>query len=82
VLLIPAIDIKDGKCVRLQQGRMEDETIYGNNPLDVAARWVDEGAKRLHIVDLNGAVSGKPGNADIIHNIAETYPDIILQVAG
>jgi len=82
VLLIPAIDIKDGKCVRLRQGRMDDETVYGNSPLDVAARWVQEGARRLHIVDLNGAVSGKPGNADIIHNIAETFPDIILQVGG
>jgi len=82
VLLIPAIDIKDGKCVRLRQGRMDDETVYGNSPLDVAARWVQEGAKRLHIVDLNGAVSGKPGNADIIHNIAETFPEIILQVGG
>lgn len=82
MLLIPAIDIKDGKCVRLRQGRMDDETVYGNSPLDVAARWVQEGAKRLHIVDLNGAVFGKPGNADIIHNIAETFPDIILQVGG
>ncbi len=82
MLLIPAIDIKDGKCVRLRQGRMDDETVYGSSPLDVAARWVKEGAKRLHIVDLNGAVSGKPGNADIIHNIAETFPDIILQVGG
>ena len=82
MLLIPAIDIKDGKCVRLRQGRMDDETIYSNNPLDVASRWIKEGAKRLHIVDLNGAVNGKPGNADIIHSIAETYPDIILQVGG
>ena len=82
MLLIPAIDIKDGKCVRLRQGRMDEETIYSNNPLDVASRWIKEGAKRLHIVDLNGAVNGKPGNADIIHSIAETYPDIILQVGG
>lgn len=82
MLLIPAIDIKDGKCVRLRQGRMDDETIYSNNPLDVASRWIKEGAKRLHIVDLNGAVNGKPGNADIIHSIAEAYPDIILQVGG
>lgn len=82
MLLIPAIDIKDGKCVRLRQGRMDDETVYGNSPLDVAKRWIDEGAKRLHIVDLNGAVSGRPGNADIIHTIAETFPDIILQVGG
>jgi len=82
VLLIPAIDIKDGKCVRLRQGRMEDSTVYSNNPVDMAKRWVNEGAKRLHIVDLNGAVSGKPGNADIIHNIAEGHPDIVIQVGG
>ena len=82
MLLIPAIDIKDGKCVRLRQGRMEDETIYSDNPLDIAKKWIKLGAKRLHIVDLNGAVSGKPGNANIIHSIAETYPDIILQVGG
>ena len=82
MLLIPAIDIKDGKCVRLKQGRMEDETVYSNNPMEVADRWVSEGAKRLHIVDLNGAVSGKPINADIIHNISEANPDIIIQVGG
>lgn len=82
MLLIPAIDIKDGKCVRLRQGRMEDSTVYSNNPVDMAKRWVNEGAKRLHIVDLNGAVSGKPGNADIIHNIAEGHPDIVIQVGG
>ncbi len=61
---------------------MEDETVYGNSPLDVAERWINEGARRLHIVDLNGAVSGKPGNADIIHSIAEAFPDVILQVGG
>lgn len=82
MLLIPAIDIKDGKCVRLRQGRMEDETVYSNNPLDVANRWVEAGARRLHIVDLNGAVSGKPGNADIIHGISEAHPDITIQVGG
>jgi phosphoribosylformimino-5-aminoimidazole carboxamide ribotide isomerase len=82
MLLIPAIDIKDGKCVRLRQGRMEDETIYSDNPLEVAQRWIDAGARRLHIVDLNGAVSGKPGNADIIHGIVEAHPDIPVQVGG
>ncbi len=82
MLLIPAIDIKDGKCVRLRQGRMEDETIYSDNPLEVAQRWVDEGAKRIHIVDLNGAMSGKPVNADIVHNISEAMPDIVIQVGG
>ena len=82
MLLIPAIDIKDGKCVRLKQGRMDDETIYGNNPEEIADRWVEAGARRLHIVDLNGAVSGVPTNADIIHNISENHPDIPIQVGG
>ena len=82
MLLIPAIDIKDGKCVRLRQGRMEDETIYSNDPVEVAARWVEAGAKRLHVIDLNGAVSGRPGNADIINNIADNFRDITIQVGG
>lgn len=82
MLLIPAIDIKDGKCVRLRQGRMDDETIYSDNPLAVAERWVAAGARRLHVVDLDGAVSGKPGNADLIHAIATAHPDIPVQVGG
>lgn len=82
MLLIPAIDIKDGRCVRLRQGRMEDETVYGEDPVEIAGRWVEAGAKRLHIIDLNGAVSGRPGNADIIHNIADSFKGIALQVGG
>lgn len=82
MLLIPAIDIKNGKCVRLNQGRMSDETIYADDPVAVAERWVTAGARRLHIVDLDGAVDGKPVNADIIHNIAEANPDIPIQVGG
>jgi phosphoribosylformimino-5-aminoimidazole carboxamide ribotide isomerase len=82
VLLIPAIDIKDGKCVRLRQGRMDDVTVYSENPLDIAQRWVSEGAKRLHIVDLDGAIQGKPVNADLIHNISEAHPGIEIQVGG
>lgn len=82
MLVIPAIDIKDGKCVRLRQGNMEDETIYAEDPLEVAKRWVDAGARRLHIVDLNGATVGKPENADIIHEIAEAFPTVPLQVGG
>ncbi len=82
MLLIPAIDIKDGKCVRLRQGKMGDMTIYGKNPLEVADRWIKAGAKRLHVVDLDGAVRGQPGNADIIHNIVEKYPHIPVQVGG
>jgi phosphoribosylformimino-5-aminoimidazole carboxamide ribotide isomerase len=82
MLLIPAIDIKDGKCVRLRQGRMDDETIYADNPLDMAKRWVDAGARRLHLVDLDGALAGKPVNAGIVHNIAEAFPDIPIQIGG
>jgi Phosphoribosylformimino-5-aminoimidazole carboxamide ribonucleotide (ProFAR) isomerase len=80
MLLIPAIDIKDGRCVRLRQGRMDEETIYGENPLEMAKRWIDAGARRLHIVDLDGAIAGRPENADIIHEIAAIYPDIPIQV--
>ena len=82
MLLIPAIDIKDGRCVRLRQGRMDEETVYGENPLEIAKRWIDAGARRLHIVDLDGALAGRPENADIVHEIAETYPDIPIQVGG
>jgi phosphoribosylformimino-5-aminoimidazole carboxamide ribotide isomerase len=82
MLLIPAIDLKDGKCVRLRQGRMDDETVFADDPLDMARRWVDAGAKRLHLVDLNGAFAGKPVNADVIHRIAEAFPDVPIQVGG
>ena len=82
MLLIPAIDIKDGKCVRLKQGDMDDATVYGDNPVEMAQRWVDAGARRLHIVDLDGAVSGKPENANIIHAIADAHPDIPIQIGG
>ena len=80
--LIPAIDLKDGKCVRLRQGRMDDETIFSDDPLEVAQRWVDAGARRLHLVDLDGAVQGFPFNADLIGRIAETHCDVEIQVGG
>lgn len=82
MLLIPAIDLKDGKCVRLRQGRMDDETIFSDDPVEVATRWVNEGAKRLHLVDLDGAFAGKPVNADVVHRIAEAHPDLVIQVGG
>jgi phosphoribosylformimino-5-aminoimidazole carboxamide ribotide isomerase len=82
MLVIPAIDLKDGQCVRLKQGRMEDNTVFSNDPIAMAARWIEAGARRLHIVDLNGAFAGKPVNAKIIHQIAETYPHIPIQVGG
>lgn len=82
MLVIPAIDLKDGKCVRLRQGRMEDDTVFSDDPLAVAERWVQAGARRLHIVDLNGAFAGKPVNAAIIREIVSAYPDLPVQVGG
>ena len=82
MLLIPAIDLKEGKCVRLRQGRMEDDTVFSDDPVAVAGRWVDAGAKRLHLVDLDGAFAGKPKNADVIHAIVEAYPDVPVQIGG
>ena len=61
---------------------MDEETVYGDDPVSMAKRWVDAGARRLHIVDLDGAIAGKPENADIIHDIANKYPDIPIQVGG
>ena len=82
MLLIPAIDLKSGRCVRLRQGRMDDETVFSDDPLAVAQRWVDAGTRRLHIVDLDGAVSGRPENAEVIHSITERFPDLPVQVGG
>ncbi len=82
MLLIPAIDLKDGKCVRLRQGRMEDETVFSDDPVAVAGRWVAAGARRLHVVDLDGAFAGAPVNAEVIHRIAEAYPELPIQVGG
>jgi len=82
VELIPAIDLKDGKCVRLRQGRMEDETIFSENPLEMAERWVKEGATRLHLIDLDGAFAGSPKNHKIIREICKAYPDLPVQVGG
>jgi phosphoribosylformimino-5-aminoimidazole carboxamide ribotide isomerase len=82
MLIIPAIDLKDGRCVRLRQGRMEDETVFGDDPVEVAQRWVDAGARRLHMVDLNGAFEGRPVNAQAIRAVAEAFPDLPIQVGG
>jgi len=82
MLIIPAIDLKDGQCVRLRQGRMEDDTVFSDNPVDMAGRWVDAGARRLHIVDLNGAFEGRPVNEQVIRDIAAAYPDLPIQLGG
>jgi phosphoribosylformimino-5-aminoimidazole carboxamide ribotide isomerase len=82
MLLIPAIDLKDGKCVRLRQGRMDDNTVYSDDPVAMAGRWVEQGARRLHIVDLDGAIAGKPVNSEIVREIARSFPDVPIQVGG
>lgn len=82
MLLIPAIDLKDGKCVRLRQGLMDDVTVFSDNPVDMATRWVEAGTKRLHLVDLNGAFEGKPVNGDVVKAIAQAYPDLPIQIGG
>ena len=82
MLLIPAIDIKNGRCVRLRQGRMDDETVFSDDPVAMAARWVEAGARRLHIVDLDGAATGHPKNAALIETIVRNYPEIPVQVGG
>ena len=78
MLIIPAIDLKDGRCVRLQQGRMESATVFSDDPVAMARHWAAEGAKRLHIVDLNGAIAGRPKNEkvirDIIHAVGDKLP--------
>lgn len=82
MLLIPAIDLKDGKCVRLRQGNMDEETVFSDDPLEIAQRWVDQGAKRLHVVDLNGAFAGQPVNSNAIGRIVDAFPDLPVQVGG
>ena len=83
MLLIPAIDLKDGHCVRLKQGDMEQSTTFGEDPAAMARRWVDAGARRLHLVDLNGAFAGKPKNFAAIKSILkEVGSDIPVQLGG
>jgi len=82
MLVIPAIDLKDGQCVRLRQGRMEDSTVFSDNPVEMAAHWLAKGARRLHIVDLNGAFVGTPVNGKIVTAIAKTYPSLPIQIGG
>ena len=80
--IIPAIDIQNGNCVRLRQGDFSQETIFNNSPLDIAEKWVKDGAQRLHIVDLDGARLGEPINIDLISKICKTFPSIPVQIGG
>jgi phosphoribosylformimino-5-aminoimidazole carboxamide ribotide isomerase len=83
MLLVPAIDLKDGRCVRLEQGRMDKATDFGDDPAAVARRWLDAGARRLHLVDLNGAFAGRPVNEAavkaIVREVGERIP---IQLGG
>lgn len=82
MLIIPAIDIKDGQCVRLEQGDMQRATIFSNEPGETARRWKDLGCQRLHVVDLNGAFAGKPKNEGAIKQIIAQMGDIPVQLGG
>jgi phosphoribosylformimino-5-aminoimidazole carboxamide ribotide isomerase len=82
MLLIPAIDLKNGQCVRLRQGRMDDVTVFSTDPDSVAKRWVDEGAQRLHVVDLDGAVKGAPVNLKVLEKIAAGVGNVPVQAGG
>ena len=82
MLVIPAIDLKDGECVRLRKGDMNDSTVFSDDPVATAARWVTAGARRLHLVDLNGAFAGAPKNADAVTAISAEFPDLPIQIGG
>ena len=83
MLLIPAIDLKDGRCVRLEQGEMSTATVFSDNPGKTAEHWATQGARRIHVVDLNGAFAGKPRNASAVKAIIEAVdPEISIQVGG
>ena len=83
MLIIPAIDLKDGQCVRLKQGIMEDATVFSEDPGEMAKQWLDQGARRLHLVDLNGAFAGKPKNEAVVREIIEAIDDRIpIQLGG
>ena len=83
MLIIPAIDLKDGHCVRLQQGEMKSATVFSQNPGAMAEHWLDQGARRLHLVDLNGAFVGKPENEPAIRDIVDAIDGKIpIQLGG
>jgi phosphoribosylformimino-5-aminoimidazole carboxamide ribotide isomerase len=83
MLLIPAIDLKDGQCVRLKQGDMDQSTVFGEDPAAMARNWVNKGARRVHLVDLNGAFAGKPKNEAAIRGILKEVGDEVdVQLGG
>jgi phosphoribosylformimino-5-aminoimidazole carboxamide ribotide isomerase len=81
LIVIPAVDLKEGRCVRLSQGRMDQESVYSEHPVEMAKHWESKGAERLHVVDLNGAVMGKPIHRSLIKEIAQSLR-IPIEVGG
>ncbi len=81
MIVIPAVDLKDGRCVRLSQGRMDKETVYSEHPVQIAKNWESKGAERIHVVDLNGAVAGKPLHQSLIKEIVRSI-QIPIEVGG
>lgn len=82
MILIPAIDLKEGQCVRLRQGRMDDSTVFSKDPVAMALHWKSQGARRLHIVDLDGAFAGVPRNGELIRDMVSAMGDVPVQVGG
>lgn len=82
MLIIPAIDLQNGKCVRLRQGDMDDVTVFSDNPAEVAKRWIDAGARRLHVVDLDGAKEGRPVNTAAVEAIVRACGEVPVQMGG
>jgi len=78
--VIPAIDLKDGLVVNLKQGKFDQSTVYSEDPVETAGRWVEQGATRLHIVDLDGALEGKNVSQSVVVEIAQRFPRLTLQV--
>ena len=82
MLLIPAIDLKEGRCVRLQQGRMQTVTVFSDDPVAMAERWADAGCRRLHVVDLDGAFAGEPINRELVARMVSRVAGVPVQIGG
>jgi phosphoribosylformimino-5-aminoimidazole carboxamide ribotide isomerase len=82
VIIIPAVDIRDGRCVRLREGRADAETVFSDDPVEMATRWVRAGAERLHVVDLDGAFAGMPRQSALIASVVAAVAPVLVQVGG
>lgn len=82
MIVIPAIDLQGGRCVRLVEGRADSATVYGDDPVAMARRWAERGARRLHVVDLDGAFAGAPRHAAVIRSMVEAVPGVPVQLGG